>query len=171
MRDDPIQDEKRLKRMPPRYFLCFVVAALFVGLSVFAPPVRAQQGNAAPPPPPPPTEGSEPDERPGLLTGNRGSVPATARAARRRRQPGGRPRSSSRDTATAETRNRDARSQITSRSKRQRQIRPPKRRPIPSFNWILCRRALLAGLLVGGACAFLGVYVVLRRIVFVGVAH
>lgn len=32
------------------------------------------------------------------------------------------------------------------------------------------RLALLAGLLVGGVCAYLGVYVVLRRIVFVGVA-
>jgi ABC-type Mn2+/Zn2+ transport system permease subunit len=32
------------------------------------------------------------------------------------------------------------------------------------------RRALVAGLLVGAVCAFLGIYVVLRRIVFVGVA-
>jgi ABC-type Mn2+/Zn2+ transport system permease subunit len=32
------------------------------------------------------------------------------------------------------------------------------------------RYALFAGLLAGGVCAFLGVYVILRRIVFLGVA-
>jgi ABC-type Mn2+/Zn2+ transport system permease subunit len=38
------------------------------------------------------------------------------------------------------------------------------------FGLDFMRRALVAGLAVGAACAYLGVYVVLRRIVFVGVA-
>jgi ABC-type Mn2+/Zn2+ transport system permease subunit len=42
--------------------------------------------------------------------------------------------------------------------------------PSTVFQLDFMQRALWAGLLVGGACAFLGVYVVLRRIVFVGVA-
>lgn len=42
--------------------------------------------------------------------------------------------------------------------------------PMAVFQLDFMLRALVAGVLVGGACAFLGVYVVLRRIVFVGVA-
>jgi ABC-type Mn2+/Zn2+ transport system permease subunit len=42
--------------------------------------------------------------------------------------------------------------------------------PAEVFRLDFMRRALVAGLLVGGVCAFLGIYVVLRRIVFVGVA-
>jgi ABC-type Mn2+/Zn2+ transport system permease subunit len=42
--------------------------------------------------------------------------------------------------------------------------------PATVFQLDFMQRALMAGVLVGGACAFLGVYVVLRRIVFVGVA-
>jgi ABC-type Mn2+/Zn2+ transport system permease subunit len=38
------------------------------------------------------------------------------------------------------------------------------------FRLDFMRRALVAGILVGAVCAFLGIYVVLRRIVFVGVA-
>lgn len=38
------------------------------------------------------------------------------------------------------------------------------------FQLDFMQRALMAGMLVGGVCAFLGIYVVLRRIVFVGVA-
>lgn len=44
------------------------------------------------------------------------------------------------------------------------------RSPAAVFGLDFMRRALLAGLVVGGVCAYLGVYVVLRRIVFVGVA-
>ncbi len=42
--------------------------------------------------------------------------------------------------------------------------------PAEVFGIDFMRRALLAGLIVCGVCAYLGVYVVLRRIVFVGVA-
>lgn len=42
--------------------------------------------------------------------------------------------------------------------------------PAKVFQLDFMQRALIAGLLVGGTCAFLGVYVVLRRIVFVGIA-
>ena len=42
--------------------------------------------------------------------------------------------------------------------------------PRQVFGLDFMQRALWAGLLVGGVCAYLGVYVVLRRIVFVGVA-
>ena len=37
-------------------------------------------------------------------------------------------------------------------------------------NSILCAHGLLAGLIVALVCAYLGVYVVLKRIVFVGAA-
>jgi ABC-type Mn2+/Zn2+ transport system permease subunit len=42
--------------------------------------------------------------------------------------------------------------------------------PLGVFHLEFMWRALLAGLIVGGVCAYLGLYVVLRRIVFVGVA-
>jgi zinc transport system permease protein len=42
--------------------------------------------------------------------------------------------------------------------------------PAQVFQLDFMQRALVAGLLVGGVCAFLGIYVVLRQIVFVGVA-
>jgi ABC-type Mn2+/Zn2+ transport system permease subunit len=42
--------------------------------------------------------------------------------------------------------------------------------PAAVFRLDFMQRALVAGLLVAGVCAYLGVYVVLRRIVFVGVA-
>lgn len=42
--------------------------------------------------------------------------------------------------------------------------------PLTVFRLDFMQRALSAGLIVSGVCAFLGVYVVLRRIVFVGVA-
>jgi ABC-type Mn2+/Zn2+ transport system permease subunit len=42
--------------------------------------------------------------------------------------------------------------------------------PAQVFGIEFMRRALLSGLLVSGVCAFLGMYVVLRRMVFLGVA-
>ena len=42
--------------------------------------------------------------------------------------------------------------------------------PREVFSLPFMQHALLAGLIVGGVCAFLGVFVVLKRIVFVGVA-
>lgn|GEM_PF-1782640 len=42
--------------------------------------------------------------------------------------------------------------------------------PLEAFSHGFIQRALLAGLLAGGLCAWLGVFIVLRRMVFVGIA-
>jgi ABC-type Mn2+/Zn2+ transport system permease subunit len=42
--------------------------------------------------------------------------------------------------------------------------------PLSIFKLDFMQRALIAGLLVGGICAYIGIYVVLRRVIFVGIA-
>lgn len=148
--------------------LSLLAAALVVGLSLLAPPVRAQQGNAAPPPPPPPTEGINPTNAPASSreTGEASPPPPAppAEGVNLSDAP-----ASSRDTATTKP----TAATPAPENVEVEMMTPDtssKASPYTVFQLDFMQRALVAGLLVGGACAFLGVYVVLRRIVFVGVA-
>ena len=151
-------------------------AALFLtsALTLFAQPVQAQSGGA---PPPPPTEGLNPATAPASSreTGEasppapappaEGIDPANAPATSRGAAPAATPHAPTATPKPSAAANGDsveveAATPDTS----------SKASPATVFQLDFMQRALLAGLLVGGACAFLGVYVVLRRIVFVGVA-
>ena len=154
---------------------CFSALAIITALTLFVSPVVAQSGGA-PPPPAPPTEGLNPANAPASSreTGQ-ASPPAPAPPAEGI-NPANAP-ASSRETAPATPPHNGAATPQPSAAggdSAEVEIATPdtssKASPATVFQLDFMQRALVAGLLVGGACAFLGVYVVLRRIVFVGVA-
>ena len=136
-----------------RRFLMILVG-LWIALGPMPYTVRAQEL----PPPPPPTEGLDPatapasstapDDAHGHEAGQHSHAPHVAQTPQRVRPP----------AVSA--------SKAAPRAPDEAFLASPG----TVFGLDFMRRALLAGLLVGGACAYLGVYVVLRRIVFVGVA-
>lgn len=123
----------------------------------------AQGGGSNPaPPPPPPAEGLNPatapaSSRESLAAPDAGAPAPPAEGLDPKHAP-----ASSREAVAPEISEGDEMPLDTSGS--------ADKSPAAVYRLDFMQRALVAGLLVGGVSAFLGVYVVLRRIVFVGIA-
>ena len=163
-----------------------VLTTVALAISLFLNPGRSMAQPAAPPPPPP-LEGMDPATAPPSSRDIQSPAPGddhhTAPAPPPPTEgldPSLAPKSSRETTSNASP------SPVSPASKGAKSLSTPGsadevevmqnndtstgKSPWDVFKLDFMRRALLAGLLISGFCAFLGVYVVLRRIVFVGVA-